>query len=319
MDRAFHTELDVPVAGGTLRVAVAGAPISGDTPGPPGSGAPIVLAVHGITGSHRSWLAVARHLGQDVTLLAPDLRGRGGSSDLPEPYGLAQHIEDLVAVLDHAGATEVVLAGHSMGAYVVARLAAAHPARTAGVALVDGGMPIPAPKDVDPDEILATVLGPALARLRMTFPDEHAYRDFWREHPAFAGPGVWNDEIEDYVDYDLRPADPATGERRSRVSEEAVRADGADLLDTEAVRRYLLGLAGPVVVLRATRGMLNEPRPFVSAEAVSELTRDLPQLVDVEVPDTNHYLVLMGDREAAVVAERIAALAGVNQGLAASS
>jgi hypothetical protein len=103
------------------------------------------------------------------------------------------------------------------------------------------------------------------------------------------------------------------------VSEEAVRADGADLLDTEAVRRYLLGLAGPVVVLRATRGMLNEPRPFVSAEAVSELTRDLPQLVDVEVPDTNHYLVLMGDREAAVVAERIAALAGVNQGLAASS
>ena len=307
MDRAFHTELDVPVAGGTLRVAVAG----------PASNAPIVLAVHGITGSHRSWLAVARHLGQDVTLLAPDLRGRGGSYDLPGPFGLAQHIEDLVAVLDHVGATQVVLAGHSMGAYIVARLAAAHPARTAGVALVDGGMPISVPKDVDPDEILASVLGPALARLRMTFADKDAYRSFWRKHPAFAGPGVWTDEIEDYVDYDLVPA-PGGG-FRSRVSEEAVHTDGADVVDTDAARQHLLGLAGPVVVIRAPRGLLDGPNPLVPAQAVAQLAESLPQLIDVEVPDTNHYLVLMGDREAAVVAERIAALAGVNQPSSGSS
>jgi pimeloyl-ACP methyl ester carboxylesterase len=311
MDRAFHTEIDVPVAGGNLRVAIAGPGLSGDTPGSPGSGAPVVLAIHGITSSHRSWLAVARHLGQDVTILAPDLRGRGESSELPAPYGFAQHIEDLVAVLDHAGATRAVIAGHSMGAFLAARLAASQPARATGVALVDGGLPVPVPDDRDADEILAAVLGPALARLQMTFPTPAAYREFWQQHPAFSGPGVWSDEIEDYVDYDLGRPDPASGELRSRCSEAAVRVDGKDVLDTDAARRYLQSLACPVVVLRAPRGLLDDPHPFVPGAAVAELSAGVARLVDVEVPDTNHYLVVMGDREAAVVAEHIASLAGV--------
>lgn len=296
MDRPFHTELDVPVAGGELRVGLAG---------PPG-GAPIVLAVHGITGSHRSWLAVARHLGQDVTLLAPDLRGRGGSSELPGPYGLAAHLDDLVAVLDHAGATSVVLAGHSMGGYVVARLAAAHPGRVSAVLLVDGGLPLPIPPDMDPDMILEAVLGPALARLGMTFPDQEAYRDFWRRHPAFAGPGVWSEDIVDYVDYDLTGTEP---ELRSRVSEPAVRADGRDLLDYDAARRALLALACPTVLVRAPRGLQDESRPLLPEELVAAVKQDMPHLEDVVVPDTNHYLLVMAEREAAAVAEQVRAAA----------
>ncbi|MGH9037642.1 MAG: alpha/beta fold hydrolase, partial [Acidimicrobiia bacterium] len=108
-----------------------------------------------------------------------------------------------MAVLDHTGATSVVLAGHSMGAFVVARLAAAHPARVHAVALVDGGLVLPVPEGVEPDKVLEMVLGPALARLSMTFETPEAYRDFWRAHPAFAGPGMWSADAEDYVDYDL--------------------------------------------------------------------------------------------------------------------
>jgi pimeloyl-ACP methyl ester carboxylesterase len=51
----------------------------------PTSGAPVVLAVHGITASSRAWLTVARHLGDRVTVIAPDLRGRGASAGLPGP------------------------------------------------------------------------------------------------------------------------------------------------------------------------------------------------------------------------------------------
>lgn len=297
MDRPFHTDLDVPVAGGRLHVGLAG----------PAGGAPVVLAVHGITGSHRSWVTVARHLGQDVTLLAPDLRGRGGSGELPGPYGMTAHVDDLVAVLDHAGATPVVLAGHSMGAYVVARLAAAHPGRVSAVLLVDGGLPLPVPAGLDADMVLEAVLGPALARLRMTFSDREAYREFWRKHPAFAGSGRWTEDIVDYVDYDLTGAEP---ELRSRVSEAAVRADGRDLLDHDAARRALLALTCPTVLVRAPRGLQDEDRPLLPEESVGAAKEELPHLVDVVVPDTNHYLVLLGDREAAVVAEQVRAAAG---------
>lgn len=300
MAQPFHTALAVPVPGGSLHVGVAGAPVG--TPG-----VPVVLAVHGITGSHVSWAPTARHLGDAVTVLAPDLRGRGQSSGLPGPFGMAAHVADLVAVLDHVGCSRAVVAGHSMGGYIVARFAATAPDRVSAAVLVDGGLPLPVPPDVDPDVLLAAVLGPALARLQMTFPSVDAYRDFWRAHPAFAA-GDWTDDVDDYVAYDLGP--PETGPDGatayvSRVSEGAVRADGRDLLNGDAARKALGALADPASLLWAARGLQNEDRPLLPAEVIAEAQALLPHLEVSEVPDTNHYLVLLGDREAAAVADEI--------------
>ncbi|TDI23909.1 MAG: hypothetical protein E2P06_08490 [Acidobacteria bacterium] len=80
--------LTVPVTGGDLFVARWGS-------GPP------VLAVYGITGSHAAWPWVADRLVGAVSLIAPDLRGRGASNGRPGPFGMAAHAADLVAVLDH--------------------------------------------------------------------------------------------------------------------------------------------------------------------------------------------------------------------------
>ena len=44
------------------------------------SQAPLVLAIHGITSSSRTWLATARALGERAALIAVDLRGRARSS-----------------------------------------------------------------------------------------------------------------------------------------------------------------------------------------------------------------------------------------------
>ena len=304
MSQPFHSSLAVPVSGGSLHVGVAGSP-----PGTPG--VPVVLAVHGITGSHPTWAPVARHLGDAVTVLAPDLRGRGQSAGLGGPFGMAAHAADLVAVLDHVGCERAVVAGHSMGGYVVTRFAADAPERIAGAVLVDGGLPLPVPPDVDPDVLLALVLGPSLARLQMTFPSVEAYRDFWRAHPAFA-PGPWTDAVGAFVDYDLAP--PETGPEgepvyRSRVSEDAVRADGRDLLDSDSNAKALEALADPCALLLAPRGLQNEDRPLIPVEVVTETRATLPHLVVTEVPDTNHYFVLLDDRAAGVVAGEIRRLA----------
>ena len=75
--------LDVPVGGGTL----AAFRLS--------DGPETVLAVHGITANSRSWLPVARSLAGRASLVAVDLRGRGSSSALPGPYGMAAYASDL--------------------------------------------------------------------------------------------------------------------------------------------------------------------------------------------------------------------------------
>ena len=104
--------------------------------------APAVLAIHGITSTSRTWLATARSLNDRAALIAVDLRGRGASSALPPPVGLDAHARDMLAVLDAAGLQRAVVVGHSLGAYIAARLAVRHPDRVAALVLVDGGLTI---------------------------------------------------------------------------------------------------------------------------------------------------------------------------------
>jgi pimeloyl-ACP methyl ester carboxylesterase len=286
---------DVAVSGGALRVARW-----------PGAG-PAVLAAHGITASHACWATVAAHLAGAVTLIAVDHRGRGGSGCVPGPYGMATHARDLLAVADHLGLDQVVIAGHSMGGFVAAATAVSAPERVRGLVLVDGGLPggttFPA-ADVAPDHHLEQFLGPALQRLRMTYPTREAYRHFWRAHPAF-GP-YWGPAAEAYVDYDLGGQPP---ELRSKASEAAVRADIHDLFTNIGASAAAEQVDCPVIFLRATRGMFDDPPGIYPPDAVATVTTRASSIEAEDVPDTNHYTILLSARPAAVVANRIRALA----------
>jgi pimeloyl-ACP methyl ester carboxylesterase len=299
MSHPFTRSLDLPVVGGTLHVGVAGPD--------PGSGAPVVVAVHGITGSHRSWSPVVRALGDDVTVLAPDLRGRGASANITGPFGMAAHAADVLALLDHCDVATAVVAGHSMGGYVTTRFAALAPDRISAAVLVDGGLPLPRPEGISPDDLLAGILGPALARLSMTFDSREAYHEFWRAHPALGG-DKWSDDVTDYVDYDL---DPDADVIRSRVNGDAVRADGRDLLDGDTAAQSLAALKCPATLLWAPRGLMDEDRPLLPEPVRSAATAAVPHLVVREVPDTNHYLILLRDRDARPVGAAIRAAVNI--------
>jgi pimeloyl-ACP methyl ester carboxylesterase len=281
---------EVPVPGGALHV------------GGWGDGPNVVLAAHGITGNHRSWQGVARALGPEVRLVAPDLRGRGRSVDLPGPFGMRAHAADLVAVLDHLGIERCVLAGHSMGAYVAAVAATTYPDRFPSVVLVDGGIALPLPDGVDPDAMLAGVLGPALARLEMTFPDRASYHAFWRDHPALVEPGAWNADTEAWLDHDLVGVEP---ELRSSASLEAVRFDGTELLVDHEVSQAFRRLSQPTVLLRAPRGLLNQVPPLLPDELIDPLRSTWPIRLEMLVENTNHYSIVLAPRGAAAVANHL--------------
>jgi lipase len=296
MERAMTAPVPftVPVRGGDL----AGGQWRADAAGTP------VLALHGITASHRAWHHVADAL-PDRRIIAPDLRGRGRSNALPGPWSLRDHADDEVRVLDALGIDRAFVVGHSMGAFVSVRFAAAHPDRVAGVVLVDGGLPIPHPEGLAPEEVAAAVLGPALARLEMRFADPAAYVDFWRAHPAI-GP-AWDAHLADYVAYDLVGAPP---ELRSSSVAEAVAQNVLELDGSDGYADDLASLTAPVDFLRADRGLLDQPEALYPAERVAAFAERMPALRVTDVAGLNHYTIVMTDagaaRVAAVVGPRLA-------------
>ncbi|HHU39543.1 MAG TPA: alpha/beta hydrolase [Propionibacterium sp.] len=258
-----------------------------------------ILAIHGITSSHRAWAPLARHL-PDVRVIAPDLRGRGGSRGLGGPYGMARHADDVAALLDELGVDRCVAVGHSMGGYVAVTLAHRHPGRVSRLVLVDGGLPLRGDPSLDPEESLRRTLGPAAERLSRTFASPEEYRDFWRAHPSFAD---WTPDIESYVDYDLVRGEsglhPAT-------SYEAMAADSRDLVTprNDAVLA-LRDLTVDATFLRAERGMVDEPGGLFPADWVDEQVARQPRVGVVEVPDVNHYTITLSDPGAAAVADAV--------------
>ncbi|HSJ90741.1 MAG TPA: alpha/beta fold hydrolase [Ilumatobacter sp.] len=259
-------------------------------------GAPVVFAIHGITANAWSWAAVARHLDGDVGVVAIDLRGRGASSNTPEPYGMRQHADDVAVVIERFSAAPAVLVGHSMGTYVSLCCAERHPADTGRLVLVDGGVALPLPAGLSTQEALDATIGPAIARLRRVWSDRVAYRSMWSEHPAFAG-GL-TPEIERYVLSDLVPCE---GGFRSSVNEDAVRFDGEELLTDADVRALLDRRSEPVIVVRAETGLMATPPPLLPPE----LMERYPQHDWRTVPGSNHYDVLIGEDGAAAIARAI--------------
>ena len=297
--KRYH-QLEVPVRGGALRVGV----WEPEDDGP----APTVLAVHGITASHVSWAELARQL-PGVRLVAPDLRGRGGSRDLPGPYGMPTHADAVAAVQRHLGAEDVVVAGHSMGGFVSLVLADRHPELVSSLVLVDGGMPLVPPPGVAPEDMAGLVLGPAAERLRMTFPSREAYREFWGSHPAI-GPG-WSDLTTAYVDYDLVGTEP---ELRPATRVDALEEDIRELVDGESVRHALDHLRHPATWLVAPRGLMDEVPPLYPDAARELWTGRYPALRMVAVEDVNHYTIVMLEEGAAQVRPHLVEALGAAHG-----
>jgi pimeloyl-ACP methyl ester carboxylesterase len=287
----YVAHCDVPVAGGTLHVARAGAP--------PDEADAVVLAVHGLTSSLMVWRTVARELSRRtrVCLLAPDLRGRGHSAALAAPFGFDAHLADLLAVLDYFSVRRAVVAGHSMGAYLAAYLAAWHPERVAAVVLADSGLPFRQVPNGDPAEVVERAFGAAMGRLRMTFSSAEEYVARWRAHPAFAAafqPGfvrAWDDDLEAYARYEIT-GEP--GAIRCVVSESAVLADSEEMLLDESTRTALDRVHAPIVLLRASRGVNGYDLPLIARHQLLRLAAMHPDAYVQDVWGVNHYTLVLG-------------------------
>ncbi len=106
-----------------------------------GSGPPLLL-LHGHPQTHVMWHEIAPRLARDFTVIAPDLRGYGGSAKPAttadhEPYSKRAMARDQIALMRHFGFERFAVAGHDRGGRVAYRLALDHPDAVEKLAVLD--------------------------------------------------------------------------------------------------------------------------------------------------------------------------------------
>ncbi|MCC1494556.1 alpha/beta fold hydrolase [Cognatishimia sp. F0-27] len=96
-----------------------------------------VVLIHALANVAEFWSATVDALGPEWEALAVDCRGHGASGKPAGPYSVELMADDIAAVMDHAGWDSAVVAGASMGGCIAMAVAARHPARVAGLGLID--------------------------------------------------------------------------------------------------------------------------------------------------------------------------------------
>lgn len=100
-----------------------------------------MLCVPGLTRNCTDFEAMAQGLAPRVTLVTPDLRGRGRSDHDPDlrRYHPDTYVADMLAVMDELDLARVVMLGTSLGGLVTMLLAQRAPERLAAAVLNDVG------------------------------------------------------------------------------------------------------------------------------------------------------------------------------------
>lgn len=266
-------ERDIALAGVHLHYATWGARTREDR---------TVLLVHGLTATHREFADLGPLIAADGWyVVAPDLRGRGLSAKPEHGYGLPFHADDLLSLCDALDLGQVALVGHSLGALIGLYIGALYPKRLSKLVMVDFGARIPE----DTREAIAASIG----RLGVVFPSLDAYLGLARLAPMFEWSPFW----EQYFRYDaeVHPDGTVTARAQRFAIEEEV-ATLAVLRKEELAQ----GVCQPTFVARAQYGTLGpDEGVLLSREDMERLHATMRDCRVAEIPDTNHYTIMLSD------------------------
>jgi pimeloyl-ACP methyl ester carboxylesterase len=238
-----------------------------------GAGSPAVVLLHGLSCDRTYFAAQVDHLRTRHRTVAIDLRGHGESGGSDAPASAGQMAEDVAHVCRELGVDRPVLVGHSMGAFIAARVARRHPGLARGLVTLDASV-------APPVEALG-MLTPLLEGMKGPDPV-----------------GAWTQ----FCDMTLGPA--ASPALRARVAADCRRMPAAFL--REAISAILMeppgsslqGLELPVLVVT---GLIPLDRALLQTVC--------PQAQVAAVPGVGHYLTLTApDAVSAALAPFLASL-----------
>lgn len=241
-----------------------------------------ILCVHGLTANCRCWDPVASSLAPAHRVIGMDLRGRGLSGQPEKGYSLQHHVGDIQCLLDDLALDRVVLMGHSLGAFISLAFAALHPERTEALILMDGGGML-TPEQLD---LVALAIKPSLDRLGKVFPTFEAYIESLKKTPYLQ---PWSDAIENYFRYEVEAVGSGI---RSRINPVHI-VEEIGNLRKEKPAEYYPRISCPVLVVRATEGILSQEDLVLPESAVQRMISEIPHARRVDLTGANHFSLLM--------------------------
>lgn len=154
---------------------------------------PVLLMLHGFTGSNKTFQESITHLEEHFSIVAPDLLGHG-KTDSPDEiarYSIERIVDDLVTIIQELKIMQCFVLGYSMGGRVATAFASAHPEMVRGLILVSSS-PGLAQKDLQESRVQAD------NRLADMLETEgiRSFVDYWEKLALFASQEVLSDELK---------------------------------------------------------------------------------------------------------------------------
>src|SRR5712671_922120 len=106
-----------------------------------GGRGPVVVLVHGFGDTGDMWAPLASDLARDHTVVVPDLRGMGLSSQPSGGYDKRTQAADIRSVLTALGLDRAAIVGHDIGTMVAYAYAARYPEKTEKLVVMDAPVP----------------------------------------------------------------------------------------------------------------------------------------------------------------------------------
>jgi pimeloyl-ACP methyl ester carboxylesterase len=269
-----------------------------------GDDPPLVL-LHGLSANANEFGGlIAAGLSPAFRVLAPELRGRGASGKPATGYRMADHANDVLALLDQLGLERVVLGGHSFGAFLAIFIAAHYPTRASRLIVIDAAITL--------NPRVGEMLKPSLDRLGRLYPSAEAYLSELRRAPYLNG--FWDDALEGYFRAEIKVNEDGTAQSATSAAAIAQALQGVLM---EPWREYVERVPHPVLLLNALGGYGPQGSPPLVEEEYARATAGTFRNCRYVVVPGNHLTMVFGDGATAVCREIEAFVRADDQALSA--
>lgn len=234
-----------------------------------------IIALHGLTGNHKTFHHYRNLLEQDYRFISYDLRGRGNSSSAADETSIFEHAKDLKDFIAQQKITNPILMGYSMGAYICALVASE--IDVAGLILLDGAGTT--------EEKQRDLIVPSLSRLRKIYESKEDYVAQTRK--IYETLNVkWDEVVEEITKYEVKEFEDGWKHKSEANAMEK------DFNSFYAFKPEIIFLKidCPILLVIASGG-LGKKEPLFTKETYKLTIFTANEIKIVEVP-ANHYTLM---------------------------
>jgi pimeloyl-ACP methyl ester carboxylesterase len=177
--------------------------------------------------------------------------------------------------------------GHSLGAFISMAFAARYSERCEKLILMDGGGQL----NQDQWDQVAFAIKPSLERLGQVFPSFDAYVENMKK-ASFMQP--WVPALEAYFRYEIEEVKNGVC---SKINPAHIGEEVRNLRQEEPAR-YYPQVTCPVLILRATDGILSTNDIVLPETAAERMISEIPNARLLDINGANHFSILFQPYEA---------------------